>query len=78
MEDVATAEIARSQVWQWIQRGRFTEGAVRGVMKEEVDRIREEGGGDRRLDEAETLFSAVALEKEYAEFLTLPAYEVLE
>ena len=38
MEDVATAEIARSQVWQWIHRGRFTEGAVRGVMKEEVDR----------------------------------------
>jgi malate synthase len=78
MEDVATAEIARSQVWQWIQRGRFTEAAVRGVMKEEVDRIREEGGGDRRLEEAEALFSEVALKPEYAEFLTLPAYEVLE
>jgi malate synthase len=78
MEDVATAEIARSQVWQWIQRGRFTEAAVRGVMKEEVDRIREEGGGDRRLEEAEAIFSDVALRREYAEFLTLPAYEVLE
>jgi malate synthase len=78
MEDVATAEIARSQVWQWIQRGRFTEAAVRGVMKEEVDRIREEGGGDRRLEEAEAIFSDVALQREYAEFLTLPAYEVLE
>jgi malate synthase len=78
MEDVATAEIARSQVWQWIQRGRFTEAAVRGVMKEEVDRIREEGGGDRRLEEAEALFTEVALGKDYAEFLTLPAYSVLE
>jgi malate synthase len=78
MEDVATAEIARSQVWQWIQRGRYTESTVRGVMKEEVDRIREEGGGDRRLEEAEALFSEVALGRSYVEFLTLPAYSVLE
>jgi malate synthase len=88
MEDVATAEIARSQVWQWIHRGRFTQEAVRGVVKEEVDRIREEGAGDRRLDEAEALFTEVALgntrgpggvpRNEFVEFLTLPAYEVLE
>jgi malate synthase len=78
MEDVATAEIARSQVWQWIRRGRFSEAQVRGVVKEEVDRIRDEGGGDRRLDEAEALFGEVALGETYAEFLTLPAYEVLE
>jgi len=78
MEDVATAEIARSQVWQWIQRGRFTEGAVRGVMKEEVDRIREEGGGDRRLEEAEAIFTDVALGSVFTEFLTVPAYAVLE
>src|SRR5438445_2207369 len=67
MEDVATAEIARSQVWQWIQRGRFDAGTVEGVMKEEVDRLREEGGGDRRLEEAEALFREVALGSEYAE-----------
>jgi malate synthase len=78
MEDVATAEIARSQVWQWIQRGRFTDAQVRGVTKEEVDRIREEGGGDRRLDDAEALFTELALGRDYTEFLTLPAYEVLE
>jgi malate synthase len=82
MEDVATAEIARSQVWQWIHRGRYTEAAVRGVMKEEVDRIREEaeagGLGDRRLEDAEALFSEVALGRDYVEFLTLPAYSVLE
>jgi malate synthase len=65
-------------VWQWIHRGRFTDAAVRGVMKEEVDRIREEGGAPRRLDEAEALFTEVALQRDYAEFLTLPAYEVLE
>jgi malate synthase len=78
MEDVATAEIARSQVWQWIQRGRFTEAAVQGVIKEEVDRIREEGGGERRLEEAEAIFSELALGRDYAEFLTLSAYPVLE
>jgi len=78
MEDVATAEIARSQVWQWIQRGCFSEAAVRGVMKEEVDRIRDEGGGDRRLEDATALFSDVALGRDYTEFLTLPGYEVLE
>jgi malate synthase len=78
MEDVATAEIARSQVWQWIRRGRFTEAQVRGVVKEEVDRIRDEGGGDRRLDEAEALFGEVALGQNYPEFLTLPGYSVLE
>jgi malate synthase len=78
MEDVATAEIARSQVWQWIHRGRFDAPTVRGVVKEEVERIREEGGGDRRLDEAEALFAEVALGPDYAEFLTLPGYAVLE
>jgi len=78
MEDVATAEIARSQVWQWIRRGRFDTAMVRGVVKEEVERIRAEGGGDRRLDEAEALFAEVALGSDYPEFLTLPGYVVLE
>jgi malate synthase len=78
MEDVATAEIARSQVWQWIQRGRFDTATVRGVVKEEVERIRAEVGGERRLDEAEALFEEVALAPDYPEFLTLPGYEVLE
>ncbi|HVW33355.1 MAG TPA: malate synthase A, partial [Acidimicrobiia bacterium] len=78
MEDVATAEISRSQVWQWIRRGRFTAEHVRGIVKEEVDRIRDEGGADRRLDEAEALFAEVALGDDYVEFLTLPGCQVLE
>jgi malate synthase len=78
MEDVATAEIARSQVWQWTQRGRFDTATVRGVVKEEVERIRAEGGGDRRLEDAEALFTEVALGSGYVEFLTLPGYAVLE
>ncbi len=88
MEDVATAEIARSQVWQWIHRGRFDAATVRGMVKEEVERLREEGGGDRRLDEAEALFGEVALgsargsggvpRDDFVEFLTLPGYSVLE
>jgi malate synthase len=63
MEDVATAEISRSQVWSWIQAGEFTEHEVRS----ELDRV--EAG-----DEAKALFAEVALGAEMPEFLTLSAY----
>jgi malate synthase len=78
MEDVATAEISRSQVWQWVRHGRFDAGQVRGLLKEEVDAVRAEGGGKVRVDEAKELFEQVALGEDFVEFLTLPAYEVLE
>jgi malate synthase len=67
MEDAATAEISRSQVWQWVQNGVFTRERVRA----EVDEIR----GD--YPRAAELFEQVALEEEFVEFLTLPAYELL-
>jgi malate synthase len=76
MEDVATAEISRSQVWQWVRHGRFDPGQVRGMLKEEVDAVRAEGF--ERVDEAAELFEQVALGEDFVEFLTLPAYEVLE
>jgi malate synthase len=67
MEDAATAEISRSQVWQWVSHGLFTREQVRA----EVDRVRE--GRER----AAALFEEVALAEEPTEFLTLPAYDLL-
>jgi malate synthase len=68
MEDAATAEISRSQVWQWVRAGRFTRERVR----EELEPWRAER------PEAAELFEEVALTEELVEFLTLPAYERLE
>ncbi|MGH2972890.1 MAG: malate synthase A [Gaiellaceae bacterium] len=67
MEDAATAEISRSQVWQWVRAGRFDEERVRREVAE-VD------AGDQ----AKELFLEVALRPELVEFLTVPAYTHLE
>jgi malate synthase len=77
MEDAATAEIARSQVWQWVRHGRFDAGTVRGLMKEELDNLRAGGEPADRLGAVEALFEQVALGEDFVEFLTLPAYEAL-
>ena len=74
MEDAATSEISRSQVWQWLHHG---EGRARADV-ERIDR-----GGDREAraadyDEARALFEQVALGDEFVEFLTLPAYEHID
>jgi malate synthase len=66
MEDVATAEISRMQVWSWVRAGRF-----------EADDVRRELGRVEAGDEAKRLFAEVVLAAEPAEFLTLPAYELL-
>jgi malate synthase len=68
MEDAATAEISRSQVWQWVRHGRFSRERVR----QEIDTIRE------GMEQAAELFERVALQDEFVEFLTLPAYELLD
>jgi malate synthase len=67
MEDAATAEISRSQVWQWLHAGRFSEADVRREI-EQVD------AGE----EAKQLFAELALAPQLVEFLTLPAYTHLE
>ena len=67
MEDAATAEISRSQVWQWLRAGRFTADDVR----REVDALRSEH------PEACEVFEQVALSEELPEFLTLVAYDRL-
>jgi malate synthase len=63
MEDAATAEISRAQVWSWIQAGRFTEAHVR----DELARV-------DAAEDAKELFAEVALGTEFVEFLTVPAY----
>jgi malate synthase len=90
MEDAATAEIARSQVWQWIRHGAeledgrpVTSQLVQRLEGEELEKIREEIGNDNwfysegRPEESRRLFEQVALGEEFVEFLTLPAYEKL-
>jgi malate synthase len=91
MEDAATAEIARSQVWQWIRAGAklqdgrvVTPELVRRIATLELERIRSEVGDDEwferegRPRESRELFERVALSGEdFVEFLTLPAYEEL-
>jgi malate synthase len=90
MEDAATAEIARCQVWQWIHHERslaegplVTAELVRQIATEELERIRGEIGDDEwfetqgRPRESRELFEQVALGEELVEFLTLPAYERL-
>ncbi len=71
MEDAATSEISRAQVWQWLAHGRFTRERVREVTDEEFAAL---GEG---YDEARELFDLVATGEEFVEFLTLPAYEHL-
>ncbi len=82
MEDAATAEISRSQIWQWIRHGKFTRDQVREVLDEEMERIRSEVGDEvwekGRPDETREVFERVALGEDFPEFLTLPAYEYLD
>src|SRR5487761_334909 len=85
MEDAATAEISRSQVWQWLHNDvtlddgpQVTRDLVERVIREELATIREGAGPGfdaARYDQAVSLFTEVALADDYAEFLTLPAYE---
>jgi malate synthase len=89
MEDAATAEISRSQIWQWIAHGvRLDDGRV--VTRDLVERIRDEElatmretvGADAyaagRFDEASELFGTVALSDDFEDFLTIPAYRRLD
>jgi malate synthase len=82
MEDAATAELARSQVWQWVRHGHFTREQVRGVIDDELARLRAEFGDEvyerSRAAEAREIFEQVALGEELPEFLTIAAYEYLE
>ncbi|MEO3856089.1 malate synthase A [Acrocarpospora sp. B8E8] len=83
MEDAATAEISRSQIWQWIRSeirladtsAVVTKELVERIITEELAEIATEPGYDEeRFAQAAALFKEVALDDDFAEFLTLPAY----
>ncbi|WP_369216440.1 malate synthase A [Streptomyces flavofungini] len=88
MEDAATAEISRSQIWQWINAGVVFESGetatadlAREVAARELDSIRAEIGDEAfaagKWQQAHDLLLQVSLDEDYADFLTLPAYEQL-
>ncbi|TDC73971.1 malate synthase A [Streptomyces hainanensis] len=89
MEDVATAEISRSQIWQWINAGvvldngeTVTHDYVCQVAADQLVAIRDEVGEDEfvagRWERAYDLLLRIALDETYVDFLTLPAYELLD
>ncbi len=83
MEDAATAEISRSQLWQWIRNGsttaegtEITEALVRQLLDEEETALVEAAPDQETVDRitaARRLFEEVALADDFVEFLTLPA-----
>ncbi|MFE7617074.1 malate synthase A [Streptomyces sp. NPDC057496] len=88
MEDAATAEISRSQIWQWInadvvfENGEHaTADLARRIAAEELAAIRAETGDEAfaagKWQQAHDLLLTVSLDQDYADFLTLPAYEQL-
>ena len=89
MEDAATAEISRAQVWQWIRhpRGVLSDGRkvtkelFRSVLEEELAKIQSWVGQERyqkgKYSEAAELFDRITTSDQFAEFLTLPGYERL-
>jgi malate synthase len=90
MEDAATAEISRAQVWQWIRHpnGKLSDGRkvtkelFRDVLAEELMKTKQAIGGDRfakgKFEIARDLFDKMTTDDEFAEFLTLPGYEKLD
>jgi malate synthase len=73
MEDAATAEIARSQIWQWLRHGRVEEERVRRFADEELAEP-----GEGRWEDAREVFESVALSPQFVQFLTLPAYDKID
>ncbi len=88
MEDAATAEISRAQIWQWIKYGAVLENGVKvtreffgRALAEEMRRVEQEVGPDvyaeGRFPEAIELFSSLSLADKFVDFLTLPAYRLI-
>jgi malate synthase len=88
MEDAATAEISRSQVWQWIhsERGVLDDGRkvdaelFRTLLAEELDKIHEQYPQELHsyFDRAAELFDEISTSEEFVDFLTLPAYQMID
>ncbi|HEY2336291.1 MAG TPA: malate synthase A [Burkholderiales bacterium] len=85
MEDAATAEISRSQIWQWIRspKGLLDDGRkvtvdlFKNLLVEELAKVKA-AGGEGKYDEAARLFEKLTADESYVEFLTLPAYQLID
>ncbi len=85
MEDAATAEISRSQIWQWIRspKGVLDDGRkvtvdlFKKLLVEELAKVKA-AGGEGKYDEAARLFEKLTADENYVEFLTLPAYQLID
>jgi len=87
MEDAATAEISRAQIWQWLRHQVSVGGTVldtvrlRATLEEEMQQVRAEVGEETftagHFREARQIFEQLCMDREFCEFLTLPAYERL-
>jgi len=84
MEDAATAEISRSQIWQWLHHGgklsdgrAVTKELVRQVIEEEMAKLPASEPG-RRFNEAREIFEQVSLSDDFVDFLTWPAYNYID
>jgi malate synthase len=88
MEDAATAEISRAQIWQWLKYGAELEGGIKvsrayfeKAMHEEMERVKNEVGvrsfANGRFPEAIRLFRDLSLSRDFMPFLTIPAYKLI-
>ncbi len=89
MEDAATAEISRANIWQWLHHEvslddgtPFTPAVFRQFLKEELDHILKEIGQEalagRQFEKAAEVFDKLSTDEDFADFLTLPCYELLD
>jgi len=86
MEDAATAEISRSQVWQWIRspKGRLEDGRdidvdlFHTVLGEELAKVKAQFGDAGRYEEGAALFDQITANEDFVDFLTLPAYDLID
>lgn len=86
MEDAATVEISRSQIWQQVKNKvvyadtsqRATIELVREIVAQESERLIASGWDSAKIAQARELFERVSLADEYADFLTLPALEMID
>jgi malate synthase len=88
MEDAATAEISRAQIWQWLKYGAELENGItvtprffEQALTEEMERVKAEVGtqayAEGRFPEAIDLFRKLSLAPDFADFLTIPAYKLI-
>jgi len=84
MEDAATAEISRAQIWQWVRHGtKLDDGRdvdvalCRAILDEELRKLSAVAEADSRYDDAASLFRELIEAEAFPEFLTLPAYEMI-